>query len=79
MVRLQAALRLPVDGEFGPETEAAVRRLQARHGLTVDGVVGPTTWSAIGVNDGPTLTPPPSALAGAGSVDEHPKLGGCRR
>ncbi len=67
VVRLQAALRLPVDGEFGPETEAAVRRLQARHGLTVDGVVGPSTWSAIGVNDGPTLTPPPSALAGAGS------------
>ncbi|HTU79727.1 MAG TPA: peptidoglycan-binding protein [Solirubrobacteraceae bacterium] len=62
---LQAALHLPVDGEFGPETEAAVRRLQARHGLAVDGVVGPQTWAVIGVQDAPTLTPPPSALVSA--------------
>jgi peptidoglycan hydrolase-like protein with peptidoglycan-binding domain len=60
---LQAALHLPVDGEFGPETEAAVRRLQARHGLDVDGVVGPATWAVIGVQSAATLTPPPSALA----------------
>ncbi len=58
---LQAALHLPVDGEFGPETEAAVQRLQARHGLTVDGVVGPATWALIGVREASTLTPPPSA------------------
>ena len=61
--RLQAALHVAPDGEFGPETEAAIQRLQARHGLTVDGVAGPATWKVIGVRDETTLTPPASAIA----------------
>lgn len=51
VVRLQEKLGVPVDGDFGPETERAVRRLQAAHHLQVDGIVGGETWSALGVRE----------------------------
>jgi pyruvate ferredoxin oxidoreductase gamma subunit len=37
----------PIDGRFGPLTEAAVRDFQLREGLAVDGIVGPITKAAL--------------------------------
>jgi peptidoglycan hydrolase-like protein with peptidoglycan-binding domain len=34
----------PIDGIFGPKTEAAVRAYQADEGVGVDGIVGDRTW-----------------------------------
>ncbi len=36
------------DGDFGSETEAAVKAFQRAKRLVVDGIVGPRTWGALG-------------------------------
>ena len=35
------------DGDFGKNTEAAVKAFQKDNGLTVDGIIGPQTWSVL--------------------------------
>ncbi|HEY9766458.1 MAG TPA: peptidoglycan-binding domain-containing protein [Chroococcales cyanobacterium] len=37
-----------IDGDFGANTEKAVRQFQQSKGLDVDGVVGPLTWKQLG-------------------------------
>lgn len=36
-----------IDGDFGPETETAVKKFQTDRGLEVDGIIGETTYKAL--------------------------------
>ena len=45
--RVQARVGVACDGDFGAETEAAVRRFQRAHAIVPDGIVGPQTWSML--------------------------------
>jgi peptidoglycan hydrolase-like protein with peptidoglycan-binding domain len=53
---------IEIDGEFGEETEAAVRAFQASRGLEVDGEVGSETWGAL-LSGKPSAPSKPNHLA----------------
>jgi peptidoglycan hydrolase-like protein with peptidoglycan-binding domain len=44
---LQTLLKITVDGDFGPKTEAAVKAFQKTHKLVPDGIAGVYTWEAL--------------------------------
>jgi putative chitinase len=45
--RMQAALGVKADGDFGQGTENALKKWQDRNGLTADGVAGPKTLAKL--------------------------------
>lgn len=57
---LQQLLGISVDGDFGPNTDKAVRTFQAKHRLTVDGIVGPNTWKVLEGTSTPAPAPQPA-------------------
>lgn len=51
VAEVQRILALPIDSEFGPQTEAGVKGFQGVCGIAKDGEVGPTTWAALDTLD----------------------------
>jgi cell wall-associated NlpC family hydrolase len=47
----------PLDGKFGPLTEAALKRFQQARGLETDGIAGPLTKGALGTTRPDATTP----------------------
>jgi len=55
---------LTVDGDFGPDTLAAVENYQGTHNLSVDGIVGPETKASLD-GSGPPAPPPAPPPSGS--------------
>lgn len=51
VIELQKALGITADGDFGPNTEKAVKKYQKDNGLVADGVAGSNTLKALGIYD----------------------------
>jgi peptidoglycan hydrolase-like protein with peptidoglycan-binding domain len=49
--RLQTKVGVEADGEFGPNTEKALRDWQTKKGLAADGVAGPDTFMAMELHE----------------------------
>lgn len=47
VIKLQNALHITADGDFGAGTETALKKWQASNGLTADGIAGPNTLSKL--------------------------------
>lgn len=45
--KLQAALNISMDGDFGPKTETALKQFQTANHLVADGICGPMSWAAL--------------------------------
>ncbi|MCF4970212.1 N-acetylmuramoyl-L-alanine amidase [Nostoc sp. CMAA1605] len=44
---LQHRIGVEIDGIFGPQTEAAVKKFQRQYGLLADAIVGPMSWQKL--------------------------------
>src|ERR1700722_17895427 len=83
--RLQQALGVTADGQFGAGTQKALREFQSKNGLDADGLAGPATLAKMSVFKemtaevvkkseaglGPAAAPPTGAAPGAAPGTTH--------
>lgn len=67
---LQKKLGIPVDNDFGANTEAAVKTFQTKNGLTADGIVGPGTVAKLGGGTTPVPTDKSTAFKAGKATKE---------
>jgi putative chitinase len=70
---LQKFLGLNPDGDFGANTEQAVKNWQTKNGLTPDGIVGDQTWAKMGLG-APSAPTAPAVSAPAAVPASNFKL-----
>jgi microsomal dipeptidase-like Zn-dependent dipeptidase/D-alanyl-D-alanine carboxypeptidase len=70
--RIRPSLGIGVDGDFGPETESAVKKFQEQQSLPVTGVVDADTWKALGALVTDDEPAPEPAVVNAASIEKLP-------
>lgn len=64
---VQQAVKVQVDGRYGPATEAAVKSSQQQHGLAATGIVDAATWTVL-LSRSPANTQVRSGTGGSGGA-----------
>ena len=44
---LQHRLGVEINGVYGPQMEAAIKKFQTQNGLLADGIIGPLSWQKL--------------------------------
>jgi D-alanyl-D-alanine carboxypeptidase (penicillin-binding protein 5/6) len=70
--RIRPTISIGVDGDFGPETEGAVKKFQAQEGLPETGVVDGETWKALGALITEDKPAPEPAVVNSESFEKQP-------
>ena len=76
VLKLQTFLEVSADGNFGNDTETAVKQWQSKNGVTADGIVGDLTLAKMGLNlNTPSIASMKTSTYGVKIIQ---KFEGCR-